>query len=162
MTFVFTNSSSPSPPRLQRHVLLRSTIRTKRATRGVPVVDLPDSPEVLDVILRFIYPGVEPPKFTNLTTLSALLSTADKYNIASMWPVLREALKTFIPNESFRAYFGRTRMKVESFRDPDVDCRNLQLYLLNTRNGNGPSPVLCHSGMGEGGQGNNLFELVRM
>ena len=76
---------------------------------GVPVVDLPDSPEVLDVILRFIYPGVEPPKFTDLTTLSALLSAADKYNIASMWPVLREALKTFIPNESFRAYIVACR-----------------------------------------------------
>jgi len=76
---------------------------------GIPVVNLPDSPEVLDVILRFIYPGVEPPKFTDLTILSALLSAADKYNIASMWPALRDALKTFIPDEPFRVYIVACR-----------------------------------------------------
>lgn len=76
---------------------------------GIPVINLPDSPEVLDVILRFIYPGVEPPKFTDLTILSALLSAADKYNIASMYPVLRDALKTFIPEESFRVYIVACR-----------------------------------------------------
>ena len=76
---------------------------------GIPVVNLPDSPEVLDVILRFIYPGVEPPKFTDLTILSALLSAADKYNISSMWSVLRGALKTFIPGEPFRVYIVACR-----------------------------------------------------
>jgi len=78
---------------------------------GIPVVNLPDSPEVLDVILRFIYPGVEPPKFTDLTILSALLSAADKYNIASMWSVLRDALKTFIPSEPFRVYIVACRFE---------------------------------------------------
>jgi len=72
--------------------------------QGIPAVDVPDSPEVLDVILRFIYPGVEPPTFTDLSILSGLLSVADKYNIASMQPVLRGALKTFIPSEPFKAY----------------------------------------------------------
>jgi len=27
----------------------------------IPIVDIPDSPQVFDIILRFIYPGVEPP-----------------------------------------------------------------------------------------------------
>jgi hypothetical protein len=33
-----------------------------------------------------------------------LLSTADKYNIASIYPVLRDALKTFLPMRPFGAY----------------------------------------------------------
>jgi hypothetical protein len=70
----------------------------------IPVVDVPDLPEVLDIILRFVYPGVEPPKLTDVRLMSALLSAADKYNIASMWPVLREALKTFPHGDSFRVY----------------------------------------------------------
>ena len=67
----------------------------------LPVIDIPDPPEVLDKTLRFIYPGVEPPKITEPQTLTALLSMADKYNIASIYPPLREILKTFImPRES--------------------------------------------------------------
>ena len=69
-----------------------------------PVVDIPDSPEVFDIILRFIYPGVEPPKIADVTTLTALFSAADKYDIASIYPVLRESLKTFLPGDSFRVY----------------------------------------------------------
>ena len=70
----------------------------------IPIVDVPDSPQVLDTILRFVYPGVELPKFTDLSLLSALLSAADKYNIASMLPVLRDALNAFIPENSFSVY----------------------------------------------------------
>lgn len=63
----------------------------------LPVVDVPDLPKVLDVILRLIYPGVEPPTITEPQTLSTLLATADKYNIASISPILREKLKGFLP-----------------------------------------------------------------
>jgi hypothetical protein len=75
----------------------------------LPVVDVPDAPEVLDIILRFIYPGVEPPKFTDARLLSILLSAADKYQITSMWPVLRESLKSFIQAEPFRVYITACR-----------------------------------------------------
>jgi len=68
------------------------------------VVDVLDPPEVLDAVLRFIYPGVEPPKVTELSPLSALLSTADKYNIASIYPTLREILKTFLPGDPIPVY----------------------------------------------------------
>jgi len=84
--------------------------RNQNEVHGIPAVDVPDSPEVLDVILRFIYPGVEPPTFTDLSILSGLLSAADKYNIASMQPVLRGALKTFIPSEPFRVYIMACRL----------------------------------------------------
>lgn len=71
---------------------------------GIPTINVPDSPEVLDAILRFICPGAELPKFTDLSALPALLSGADKYSIPSMSLVLRNTLKTFIPAESFRVY----------------------------------------------------------
>jgi hypothetical protein len=75
----------------------------------LPVVDVPDAPEVMDIILRFVYPGVEPPKFTDARLLSILLSAADKYQITSMWPVLRESLKSFIQAEPFRVYITACR-----------------------------------------------------
>ena len=75
----------------------------------ISIVDVPDSPKVLDAILRFIYPGVEPPKIPDLSTLSALLSAADKYNITSIYPVLRDILKTFLPNHPFGAYIVACR-----------------------------------------------------
>ena len=68
------------------------------------VVDVSDPPEVLDVIIRLIYPGVEPPKITEQKTLSASLLTADKYSITSIYPTLRENLKTFLPNHSLWVY----------------------------------------------------------
>ena len=70
----------------------------------IPIVGISESPEVFDVILRFIYPGVEPPKVDDVSTLAALFSAADKYNIASIYPVLKESLKTFLPSDSFRVY----------------------------------------------------------
>ena len=71
---------------------------------GVPTIDVPDPPQVLDAILRFIYPGVELPTFTDLSIVSALLAAADKYNIATMYPVLRTALRAGLPHDSFRVY----------------------------------------------------------
>ena len=72
--------------------------QTLNEEQQLPVVDIPDPPEVMDVILRFVYPGVEPPPVTESSTLSALLLTADKYNITSIYPTLRENLKTFLPS----------------------------------------------------------------
>ena len=70
----------------------------------ISIVNVPDPPKVLDIVLRFIYPGVEPPQIPDLSTLSALLSTADKYNITSIHPVLGDALKTFLPMYPFGVY----------------------------------------------------------
>ena len=70
----------------------------------IPIVDISDSPKVFDTILRFIYPGVEPPEITNISILSALFSTADKYNITSINPILRRTLKTFLPDDSFKVF----------------------------------------------------------
>ena len=69
-----------------------------------PIVEVTDPPEVLDKLLRLIYPGVEPPTIDDLPTLTALLAAADKYNITSVYPILKNALKTFYQTSSFRAY----------------------------------------------------------
>ena len=66
----------------------------------LPIVDIPEAPEVFDTILRFIYPVVEQPKIAKPSTLATLLFTADKYNISSVYPVLGERLKKFLPPTS--------------------------------------------------------------
>ena len=72
--------------------------------RPPPIVDILDRPEVLDTILRLIYPGVEPPIIADLPRLTALLATADKYNTASIYTALRERLKILLPGDPVRAY----------------------------------------------------------
>lgn len=69
------------------------------------------------MVLQFIYPGVEPPKLTSVPPLSALLSAADKYSITSIVPVLRDTLRTLLPDDSFGVYivvcrFGFSEVKV--------------------------------------------------
>ena len=76
----------------------------------IPIVDVPDSPTVLDAILRFVYPGVRPPAFTDLSTVSSLLFAADKYDIVSMRPALKDALRSFIDAEPFRVYIVASRL----------------------------------------------------
>ena len=70
----------------------------------IPIVDIPDSAVVIDTILRLIYPGVEPPKITDMQTTVTLLITADKYNITSIYPTLKESMKSFLPEYSFMVY----------------------------------------------------------
>ena len=86
--------------------------RNQDEKSDTPIVDIPDSPEVFDVILRLIYPGVEPPKIADVTTLTGLFSAADKYDIASIYPVLRESLKTFLPGDSFSVYTIACRFRL--------------------------------------------------
>ena len=76
---------------------------------GLPIVDVSDPPESLDLILRLVYPGVEPPGIPDIPTLTALLSAADKYNITSIYPTLRSTLKSLLPNHPFRAYIVACR-----------------------------------------------------
>jgi len=70
----------------------------------LPVVDIPEPPEVVDAILRLIYPGVEPQRTFSLSTLTTLLSAADKYNIASINPALKDALKISCGLLPFKVY----------------------------------------------------------
>ena len=76
----------------------------------IPIIDIPDSPQTLDTILRFIYPGVELPKFIDLLTLSDLLAVTDKYNIVSMRPVLRDRLSSFSETQPSSVYIIACRL----------------------------------------------------
>ena len=78
--------------------------QTQSEGHQLPVADIPEPPEVVDTILRFIYPGVEPPIVPDLSIISALLSAADKYDLTSMTPILRVALKVALPWYSFDVY----------------------------------------------------------
>ena len=49
---------------------------------SMPVVDISESSEVMDALLRFIYPIEDPPMKT-LSMLSDVLAAADKYNMVS-------------------------------------------------------------------------------
>ena len=65
----------------------------------LPAIPITDSPESVDLILRFIYPGVVPPTITDLTVLSALLTIADKYGVQTIHPIVRERLAGEVLNK---------------------------------------------------------------
>jgi len=105
----------------------------------LPFVDVLDPPQVLDTILRFIYPGVEPPEITKLSTLAALLSTADKYNITSVYPALRGVLKILLPGDPFLAYIVASR-----FGFPEEAKEAAKVSRTSTLTYNNPEEELRH------------------
>lgn len=70
----------------------------------VPVVDISDSPEVIDAVLRFIYPGIESPEIKTVSMLGTVLATVTRYAIDSIVPTLRKSLKGFLPNQCVEVY----------------------------------------------------------
>ena len=82
---------------------------TSNEPHQLPVIDLPETTEILDIILRFIYPGIEPPNITEPSTLTSSLVAADKYNITSIYPALSETLKAFLPTRSVWVYIIASR-----------------------------------------------------
>ena len=115
---VFRDMFSSNPPRQNQ---------TKQP--DIPVVDISDPPEVVDMVLRFIYPGVESPELTNISPLSALSSAVDKYSITSMSPVLGEALRAFIPVDSFGVYAIASRFGFSEVADAAIKVSTPQSML---------------------------------
>jgi len=76
----------------------------------LPVIEVLDPPEVMDGILRFIYSEGELPEATELSMLATFLSAVIAYRVESICPTLREALKAFLPRDSFVAYILATRL----------------------------------------------------
>ncbi|KAF9649414.1 hypothetical protein BDM02DRAFT_3128376 [Thelephora ganbajun] len=72
----------------------------------LPVVTITDPPESVDLLLRFIYPGLVPPTITDLPVLSALLTIADKYDVPTISPVVKRWLadKEILGNDPFGVY----------------------------------------------------------
>ena len=63
-----------------------------RGQNGLPTIPITDPPESVDLLLRFIYPGVVPPTITDPARLSTLLGIADKYGVPTVLPVAKERL----------------------------------------------------------------------
>ena len=83
--------------------------QNQSAEHQLPIIEVTDPSEVLDKFLRLIYPGVEPLTIGDLPTLTALLSAADKYNVTSVYPILKDTLKTFLPLRPFGVYIVACR-----------------------------------------------------
>lgn len=77
----------------------------------LPVVTITDSPESIDLLLRFIYPGSIPPIITDLARLSTLLTIADKYDVPSILPIAKGRLgdKEVLENDPFGVYVAARR-----------------------------------------------------
>ena len=72
----------------------------------LPTIPITDPPESVDLLLRFIYPGVVPPTITDLTVLLALLTIADKYAVQTIPPIVKERLadKEVLKKDPFGVY----------------------------------------------------------
>ena len=68
------------------------TAQPDHGQNGLPIIPITDPPESVDLLLRFIYPGVAPPTITDPIKLSALLTIADKYGVQTILPVVKERL----------------------------------------------------------------------
>jgi len=84
-----------------------------------PIIEVPDSPETMDAFLRFIYPGTEDPKITDLPTLAAVFLVVERYKTAHLWPVLERSLETFLPRDPSAVHtvacrFGLTNVAEEA------------------------------------------------
>ena len=77
----------------------------------IPVIPIADSPESVDLLLRFIYPGVVPPTITDPTVLSALLTVADKYGVQVISPIAKARLadEEVLKKDPFGAYIVARR-----------------------------------------------------
>lgn len=77
----------------------------------IPVIPIADSPESVDLLLRFIYPGVVPPTITDPTVLSALLTVADKYGVQVISPIVKVRLadEEVLKKDPFGAYIVARR-----------------------------------------------------
>ena len=78
---------------------------------GLPTITITDPPESVDLLLRFIYPGVTPPIITDPTVLSTLLTIADKYNVQTISLVVKERLadEKVLKSDPFGVYITARR-----------------------------------------------------
>jgi len=82
-----------------------------RGQNGLPTIPITDPPESVDLLLRFIYPGVVPPIITDPIKLSALLTIADKYGVQMILPIVEERLddEVVLEEDPFGVYIVARR-----------------------------------------------------
>jgi hypothetical protein len=83
----------PPPNRKKSHVPI------------TPTMTVEETSEILDLLLRFVYPGPNP-KLTSLDSLKSLLRAADKYLLSGPFDSLRSILVSehFLAREPLRVY----------------------------------------------------------
>jgi len=70
--------------------------------QGVPVICVSETKETMGLLLGLIYPQVVPR--IPLPALPPLFRAADKYDIPTILPRLKEALESFLPKEALSVY----------------------------------------------------------
>lgn len=75
------------------------------STHKLPQVDLPETANTLDILLRYIYP-IPSPKIEDFVTLSGVLASAEKYAAEGVISRLRIILVSphFLDSDPFRVY----------------------------------------------------------
>ena len=92
--------STPQPPN-----------QVHNGNAGIPIVDVTESQETMDVLLRLLYPVVERPRIVDSdpSSLVALFEVADKYDIPSLSHTLEEALRAFLKYDPSSVYLVACR-----------------------------------------------------
>lgn len=97
----------------------------------VDIIDMADPPRAVEVILRLIYPSVDPPVISDLTLLSEVLAVAEKYGMAVARSRFRRYLVEFAKTEPLRVYGLAYRlgfegeMKIASSRSTSIHLPEL-------------------------------------
>lgn len=79
---------------------------------GSPVVDVPETSQVLEPILRLCYP-VDKPDLSDIVTVAKILAVAEKYEMASIIAQLDPILVAFIPSAPKQAFALACRHEIE-------------------------------------------------
>ena len=75
-----------------------------RESSQIPIVDVPESSDILEPFLQCLYPR-SPPKISDLTMWTALYTTADKYGAEVVMDFLRDLLiSRFLETSPLRVY----------------------------------------------------------
>ena len=78
----------------------------------LPEIDVEDSPEDLDLLLRLIYPIVLPPKFEDFDTLSRAFTILQKYKVEGVQELLKPILTSspFLASDPVHVYAMASRL----------------------------------------------------
>lgn len=79
---------------------------------ALPEIDVEDSPEDVDLLLRLIYPIILPPKFEDFDSLSRAFTILQKYKVEGVQELLKPILTShsFLASDPVRAYAMACRL----------------------------------------------------
>jgi len=107
---------SVASPILRNLVADAPKLSTEDEEKGaLQEIDVEDAPGDLDIFLRLIYPGVLPPKFEDLDTLSRAFAILQKYQVEGVQELLKPILvsPSFLTSDPLRVYAMACRLGFE-------------------------------------------------